>query len=148
MKDRKDRRYDSIYTCLYHSDRISGADDPGSSCRMDYREICPYEEGYQLLRMVQAIFKFILRLTGAKVTVIGEENVPKDQAVLYVANHRSYFDILLTYSRCPRRTGYVAKKEMERYRCFPTGCAISTVSSLTEKISSRVLRRSSRLLTM
>ena len=53
------------------------------------------------LRMVQAIFKFILWITGAKVTVIGEENVPKDQAVLYVANHRSYFDILLTYSRCP-----------------------------------------------
>ena len=52
---------------------------------------------------------------GAKVTVIGEENVPKDQAVLYVANHRSYFDILLTYSRCPIRTGYVAKKEMEHY---------------------------------
>ena len=50
-----------------------------------------------------------------QVTVIGEENVPKDQAVLYVANHRSYFDILLTYSRCPIRTGYVAKKEMERY---------------------------------
>ena len=67
------------------------------------------------LRMVQAIFKFILWITGAKVTVIGEENVPKDQAVLYVANHRSYFDILLTYSRCPIRTGYVAKKEMEHY---------------------------------
>ena len=58
----------------------------------------------------------ILPVAGdAKVTVIGEENVPKDQAVLYVANHRSYFDILLTYSRCPIRTGYVAKKEMERY---------------------------------
>ena len=35
--------------------------------------------------------------------------------MLYVGNHRSYFDILLTYSRCPIRTGYVAKKEMEHY---------------------------------
>ena len=67
------------------------------------------------LRMVQAIFKFILWITGAKVTVIGEENVPKDQAVLYVANHRSYFDILLTYSRCRNLTGFVAKKEMLNY---------------------------------
>ena len=67
------------------------------------------------LRMVQAIFKFILWITGAKVTVIGEENVPKDQAVLYVANHRSYFDILLTYSRCRDLTGFVAKKEMLNY---------------------------------
>ena len=31
------------------------------------------------------------------------------------ATHRSYFDILLTYTRCVRRTGYIAKKEMERY---------------------------------
>ena len=75
----------------------------------------PMTKDISSLRMVQAIFKFILWITGAKVTVIGEENVPKDQAVLYVANHRSYFDILLTYSRCPIRTGYVAKKEMERY---------------------------------
>lgn len=75
----------------------------------------PMTKDISSLRMVQTIFKFILWITGAKVTVIGEENVPKDQAVLYVANHRSYFDILLTYSRCPIRTGYVAKKEMEHY---------------------------------
>ena len=75
----------------------------------------PMTKDISSLRMVQAIFKFILWITGAKVTVIGEENVPKDQAVLYVGNHRSYFDILLTYSRCPIRTGYIAKKEMEHY---------------------------------
>lgn len=66
------------------------------------------------LRMVQAAFKAIIWTTGVDVTVIGEENVPQDQAVLYIANHRSYFDILLTYSRCKRLTGYVAKKEMEK----------------------------------
>ena len=31
-----------------------------------------------------------------------------------MGNHRSYFDILLTYTRVPRPTGYVAKKEMEK----------------------------------
>lgn len=67
------------------------------------------------LRIVQAVFRFILWESGTKVTVIGEENVPKDTPVLYIGNHRSYFDILLTYCRCPLRTGYVAKKEMERY---------------------------------
>lgn len=67
------------------------------------------------LRMVQAAFKLILWFTGADVTYIGRENVPKDQAVLYVGNHNSYFDILLTYSQCPDRTGYVAKAEMLRY---------------------------------
>ena len=42
----------------------------------------------------------------------GEEHVPKDQAVLYIGNHRSYFDIVITYARCPRLTGYVAKDSM------------------------------------
>lgn len=64
------------------------------------------------LRMVQAAFKLILWVTGADITYIGRENVPKDQAVLYVGNHCSYFDILLTYSQCPDLTGYVAKAEM------------------------------------
>ena len=34
------------------------------------------------LRMVQWAFRVILFLCGTKVTVIGEENVPKDQPVL------------------------------------------------------------------
>lgn len=66
------------------------------------------------LRIVQGVFRFILLLTGLKLTVIGEENVPKDQPVLYIPNHNSFFDILITYSRCPRLTGYVAKKSMEK----------------------------------
>ena len=74
----------------------------------------PYAKDISSLRIIQAVFKFILWITGVEVTVIGEENVPKDQPVLYIGNHRSFFDILLTYTRCPRLTGYVAKAEMEK----------------------------------
>lgn len=66
------------------------------------------------LRLVQYVFKLILFITGVKVSVIGRENVPTDQAVLYIGNHRSFFDILLTYSRCPDLTGYVAKDGMKK----------------------------------
>lgn len=66
------------------------------------------------LRMVQGAFKYFLWVVGMKLEVIGEERVPKDTAVLYVGNHRSYFDILVTYSRCPGRTGYVSKKSLEK----------------------------------
>ena len=69
---------------------------------------------YQCLRLVQGAFKLMLFVAGTKITVIGEENIP-DEPVLYIGNHRSYFDILLTYSRCRRLTGYIAKKEMLRY---------------------------------
>ena len=67
------------------------------------------------LAIVNWAFRVVLRITSVKAIVIGEENVPKDEAVLYVANHRSYFDILLTYVRVPRPTGYISKKEMERF---------------------------------
>ena len=75
----------------------------------------PHFRDISCLRMVQTAFKLMLKVAGVRLTVIGEEHVPKDQAVLYIGNHRSYFDILLTYSRCPRLTGYVAKVEMLRY---------------------------------
>ena len=60
-------------------------------------------------------FRCIAFLAGAKVIVKGQENIPADSATLFVGNHRSYFDIVLTYPRFPRVTGYVAKKEMTRY---------------------------------
>ena len=66
------------------------------------------------LRMVQWAFRVILFICGTRLTIIGEENVPKDQPVLYIGNHRSYFDIIITYSRCPRLTGYVAKDSMKK----------------------------------
>lgn len=66
------------------------------------------------LAIVNWAFRCVIFICGTKVTVIGEENVPKDQPVLYVANHRSYFDIILTYIRVPRPTGYISKKEMEK----------------------------------
>ena len=69
---------------------------------------------YQCLRMVQWAFNCMLKMTGVEVTVIGEENVP-DVPVLYIGNHRSFFDILLTYTRCKGLTGYVSKKEMYKF---------------------------------
>ena len=74
---------------------------------------------YQCLRMVQAAFRFMLKIAGTEITVIGEERIP-DEPVLFIGNHRSYFDILLTYSRCKRRTGYIAKKEMMSYPLLRT----------------------------
>ena len=67
------------------------------------------------LAIVNWAFRVCLFIAGTTVTVIGEENVPTDKPVLYIGNHRSYFDILITYVRVPRPTGYIAKKEMLKY---------------------------------
>lgn len=74
----------------------------------------PHAADLSQLRMVQWAFRVILFICGTKLTVIGEENVPKDEPVLYIGNHKSYFDIIITYARCPRLTGYVAKNNMEK----------------------------------
>src|SRR5699024_3263326 len=74
----------------------------------------PRFQNLSSLRIVQFMFKLILKVAGTKVTVIGEEQVPTDTPVLYIGNHRSFFDILVTYSRCPVLTGYVAKISMEK----------------------------------
>lgn len=66
------------------------------------------------LRMVQWAFRVVSFISGVKLTVIGEENVPKDEAVLYIGNHRGFFDVVLTYARCPGLTGYIAKKSIKK----------------------------------
>ena len=73
----------------------------------------PRKKDISSLRIIQAVFRFILKVTGAHITIIGHEKVPGDTPVLYIGNHRSFFDILLTYTLCPDLTGYIAKKEME-----------------------------------
>ncbi len=67
------------------------------------------------LRIVQWAFKVVLSISGTRITYLGEENIPQDGAFLYILNHRSIFDVLVTYSHCPSITGYVAKKEMGKY---------------------------------
>lgn len=73
-----------------------------------------YAADISQLRIVQWAFRCICFISGVKLTVIGEEHVPTDEAVLYIGNHRSYFDIIVSYARCPGLTGYISKDSIER----------------------------------
>lgn len=69
-----------------------------------------------------------IKASGAKINVIGLENIPDQKGILFVANHQSNFDILslLAYLGVPK--GFVAKTElgkipmlsdwMERIHCL------------------------------
>ena len=72
------------------------------------------------LAIVNSAFRTVIKIAGVKETVLGIENVPKDEAVLYVIIHRSIFDIVLTYAKVPRPTGYIAKKEMNKFLTLST----------------------------
>ena len=64
------------------------------------------------LRYVQWGFRCVTATLGIRLTVQGREKIPEGQAVLYMVNHRSIYDTVVTYSQVPDLTGYIAKDEM------------------------------------
>lgn len=62
--------------------------------------------------IVVAAFHVVLFISGVRRTVIGRENIPKEEAVLYISNHRSYFDVPIAYTSVPTLTGFMSKKEL------------------------------------
>lgn len=64
--------------------------------------------------------RFILRVAGANVNIIGLENLPKNQTVLFVSNHQSNFDIPLLLGTINIPKGFIAKKELENWPLIST----------------------------
>lgn len=61
----------------------------------------------------------IVDLCGSKVTVVGAENLPpEDQAVVYVANHQSNFDIPVAVKYIPQTKVFVVKEELKKIPFF------------------------------
>lgn len=72
------------------------------------------KEAYRIAQEdIQRIFRRFLRICGVTVEAEGLENIPEG-ACLYVGNHSSYFDILVTGSTVPGGTGFVAKDSLEK----------------------------------
>lgn len=70
-------------------------------------------------RMVQFGFRMVLLPCGIKLKTIGLENIPKDRPVMFAGNHRSYFDVILTYPQLPPVTAFVAKSDFEKVPILP-----------------------------
>lgn len=52
--------------------------------------------------------------SGANVQVHGLDNIPKDQAVVFISNHQSNFDTALFMSFIDKPKGYIAKVETDK----------------------------------
>lgn len=66
------------------------------------------------LNIVNWAFRVVLKISGVKLRVYGRENIPEDEPVLYVGNHRSIFDIICTYPQVKGRAGYIAKDSVKK----------------------------------
>lgn len=64
--------------------------------------------------IVKKALQGILWVSGVKVDASGMENIPLDQPVLYVSNHRGIFDFVLAYTTVPNLTGFVSKIENKK----------------------------------
>ena len=62
--------------------------------------------------LVKFGFNACLLLSGVKATVIGYDKIPRNSAVLYVGNHRSFYDVIFTGAKFFAPGGYIAKKEL------------------------------------
>ena len=94
--------------------------------------------------MIQWIFGVLLFVSGTKVKAEGLENIPKDRAVLYVGNHRSYFDIITSYRLLPGITGYVAKKENGKGSASSSLDALYSLPVLRQKQRKRGFKNNPR----
>ena len=65
-------------------------------------------------RIVKLAFGKVLFLSGIKKKVIGVERVPKDNPVLFIINHRGFFDVILAFYTVPVLSGFVSKKEIAK----------------------------------
>ena len=77
-------------------------------CRQFNRE----KSELQSQEAVRFLMKGVLFLAGVKVTVKGKENIPDGEPVLYVPNHRSYFDFVVTFINIKSPVFNVGKKEL------------------------------------
>lgn len=57
----------------------------------------------------------LLKAAGAKVTVVGQENLPDENIpAIFVANHQGYFDIPVSIACLGKAKGLVSKKEIKK----------------------------------
>lgn len=77
-------------------------------------QVDSYKQQWESQRSVQGALKRILKMSGVELEVKGQEHVPDDTAVLYVANHRSYFDIVTGYAAVKNKMGFIGKVELAK----------------------------------
>ena len=70
------------------------------------------------IQVVQIAFNVAMFVSGCKKHISGLENIPQDQPVMFAANHRSFYDILLAYSSIASRhvqVAFISKIEIKKF---------------------------------
>ena len=79
---------------------------------------------WAMLKIVQWALGVVYKICGVSVTTIGLENVPDDEPVLFVANHQSFFDVII--ASAGGIAGIVGQTNKEKANNIVPGVAIAT----------------------
>lgn len=72
---------------------------------------------YQFTR---SFARLIIRLTGSTVHVIGNENIPKNEPILFVSNHPSHLDSAIIQGYISQPKGFVATAKAKQFPILRT----------------------------
>jgi 1-acyl-sn-glycerol-3-phosphate acyltransferase len=67
---------------------------------------------------LQTLIRHLFKIAGIRIKVTGTENIPKQEAVLFAANHESHLDPLLMYVCLDRVPCFVMKAEIDKIPVF------------------------------
>lgn len=70
------------------------------------------ESRKQIFSLMQQLSRNLLKSTGMELKVLGKENLPKEGPVLYVATHKSVFDIVILMTLLEEPAIFIGKKEV------------------------------------
>jgi 1-acyl-sn-glycerol-3-phosphate acyltransferase len=76
----------------------------------------PAKRDQYALETVQKAMHRLLKVSGVTFEVQGLEHVPEDEPVLFVGNHRSFFDVIIGYTLVRKPTGFIAKIELAKVK--------------------------------
>ncbi|MCR5590901.1 MAG: 1-acyl-sn-glycerol-3-phosphate acyltransferase [Lachnospiraceae bacterium] len=80
--------------------------------------ISPRAKNAYMKALMKIVITPIRFCAGAKVRYIGLDKIPENTPVLYVANHESFFDVILTLVYLPGDICFIAKKEFSKIPIF------------------------------
>ncbi|MEE8637596.1 MAG: lysophospholipid acyltransferase family protein [Candidatus Margulisiibacteriota bacterium] len=79
----------------------------------------PRTKPYQIAGRIWG--RFVLAISRVKVSVSGLENIPREQAMIFAANHQSSFDAILTLACIPVNLRYQVLKRYFKLPVFGRG---------------------------
>lgn len=81
-----------------------------------------------------------LRACGARVTVIGRENIDPERSYVFASNHRSYLDTATLFFYAGKKMGLVAKKELLKVPVLGVGMGFVNIIAIDRTNPERALR--------